>query len=171
MARKEPDYSPIFAKLGNTPYRLEHFSSTLDKTVFIPAAEMTQLRRDIVSALDNVNTTTYRYSYRDKENPEAQYMTDTLTYRDNVANSLAESFYREHGVKHIEKALETTNAAEKGNLRLMTTRHCILRELGLCKKEKGHKAIAEPLTLSSGKNVFTLRFNCKDCEMQVLRIK
>lgn len=168
-ARKEMDYSPIFAKLGNTPYRLIKFESSLDKTVFIPAGEMTQMRRDAIEALNNANLTTYPYQYRDTENRETRYMTTRLDYRDNVANPLAERFYREHGVKAIQPALEVSNTTDKSSIRVMTTRHCILRELGLCKKEKGLGRYAEPLSISSGKNKFTLKFNCKDCEMNVLK--
>lgn len=168
-ARKEMDYSPIFAKLGNTPYRLIKFESSLDKTVFIPAGEMTQMRRDAIEALNNANLTTYPYQYRDTENRETRYMTTRLDYRDNVANTLAERFYREHGVKAIQPALEVSNTTDKSSIRVMTTRHCILRELGLCKKEKGLGRYAEPLSISSGKNKFTLKFNCKDCEMNVMK--
>lgn len=167
-ARKDMDYSPIFAKLGNTNYRLKEFITTLDKRIFIPAGELTQLRRDITEALDKANITTYPFKYREKENPDARYMTEILTYRDNVANTVAERFYRDHGVKKIEGALETEHKSMKEKLRVMTTRHCILRELGMCKKEKGLGRYEEPLRITSGKNTFTLRFNCRDCEMQVL---
>ncbi len=166
-ARKDMDYSPIFAKLGNTPYFLIQYKSSLDKRVFIPAGELTQMRRDAIEALNNANLTTYPYQYRDTENRDARYMTTRLDYRDNVANTLAERFYREHGVKEIQPALEASNTTDKSSIRMMTTRHCILRELGLCKKGKGLGRYAEPLSLSSGKNKFTLKFNCRDCEMNV----
>ncbi|MDE6632855.1 MAG: DUF3656 domain-containing protein, partial [Muribaculaceae bacterium] len=169
VARKEPDYSPIFAKLGNTPYRLQKFKSLLKTSVFIPAADLTEMRRRAVAALDTANLITYPYQYRKKEDASALYMTRALDYRDNVANSLAEKFYRDHGVEKIERALETArNVSGNTPRRLMTTRHCILRELGLCKKEKGLERYSEPLYLNSGKDKFTLEFNCRDCEMHLL---
>lgn len=168
-ARKEMDYSPIFAKLGNTPYTMASFESTIDKSIFIPAGQLTQLRRALIDELDKANTTTYPFKKRAKENKDATYMTESLTYRDNVANSLARRFYTEHGVKEIEPALETSEYKSNGEVRLMTTRHCILRELGMCKKEKVAGHFKEPLRLNSGKFSFTLRFNCRDCEMQVLK--
>ena len=168
VARKEMDYSPIFAKLGNTPYRLKRFVPALDKKVFIPAAELTQLRRDAIEALDKANITTYPYKYRAKEVASCRYISTKLDYRDNVSNSLSEEFYRSHGVTEIETAMEITQPSMRTPLRLMTTRHCILREIGLCKKEKGLGDYKEPLSISSGKNTFTLRFNCRDCEMNVL---
>lgn len=169
VARKIPDFSHIFAKLGNTAYRLISFVSQLDSSVFIPAADLTEMRRHAIEALDRANITTYPFQYRKKEDLEARYMTSILDYRDNVANSLAEKFYRDHGVEKIEYALETANPyASQKPLRLMTTRHCILRELGMCKKEKGLGNFSEPLSLKSGKNTFTLEFNCRDCEMHLL---
>lgn len=168
VAKRPQDFSPIFAKLGNTPYRLESFLSDLDPSVFIPAGELTELRRRTVTALDMANQTTYPFLYRRKEDAGARYMTESIDYRDNVANSLAERFYREHGVKRIQRALEDSGKVRDKGLRLMTTRHCILRELGMCKKEKGLGRYAEPLVLDSGKDSFTLEFNCRDCEMHVL---
>lgn len=168
-ARKTPDFSGIFSRLGNTPYQMKHFTSELDPSVFIPAAELTELRRKAIAALDAANLATYPYAYRKKENAEAMYMTDTLDYRDNVANRLAEQFYREHGVRKIERAIETAAKAQASPLRVMTTRHCILRELGMCKKENRNSKVSEPLQLSSGRNTFTLEFNCRDCEMHLVK--
>lgn len=169
VAKKTPDYTHIFAKLGNTSYRLCSFTSNLDPTVFIPAADLTELRRRVIDALDKANNVSYPFQYRIKENPDALYMTDKIDYRDNVANTLSEKFYREHGVKKIEKALEVSKPnSEKKGLRLMTTRHCILRELGMCKKENGVRRYAEPLSLISGKKSFKLEFNCRDCEMHLI---
>lgn len=148
---------------------MKHFTSELDPSVFIPAAELTELRRKAIAALDAANDSTYPYSYRKNENAEAMYMTDTLDYRDNVANRLAEQFYREHGVKKIERAIETAAKAKTSPLRVMTTRHCILRELRMCKKENRNCKISEPLRLSSGRNAFTLEFNCRDCEMHLVK--
>lgn len=168
-ARKTPDYSPIFIKLGNTPYRLQKFQSDLDPTVFIPAAYLTDLRRRAIASLDNANLIAYPYLYRRKENMATQYMTKSLDYRDNVANSLSDQFYRDHGVEKIECALEASKPTDSEKpKRLMTTRHCILRELNMCKKEKGLGRYSEPLSLNSGKDNFTLEFNCQDCEMHLI---
>ncbi len=168
IAKRPQDYTPIFSKLGNTVYRLTSFKSELEPSVFIPAGELTDLRRQAIAALDEANLTTYPYKYRRKEHIESQYFSELLDYRDNVANSLAERFFREHGVKKIEPAIETTKHSDGKALRLMTTRHCILRELGMCKKKKGLGKYSEPLSLQSGKDSFTLEFNCRDCEMHVL---
>ena len=169
IARKTPDFTPIFAKLGNTPYYLQDYKSLLDPTVFIPAGELTELRRKAIEALNSANLTTYPFQYRKKEDMDARYMTRKIDYRDNVANSLAGRFYQDHGVEEIKHAMEVSGTSIKqAPHRLMTTRHCILRELGLCKKEKGLGKYSEPLTLKSGRDTFSLEFNCRDCEMHLI---
>lgn len=168
VAKKIPDFSNIFGKLGNTPYVMQEFISHIDPSVFIPAAELTELRREIIKELDQANKTTYPYLMRRNEDKNVKYVTETIDFRDNVANSIAEKFYKEHGVTVINKAIEAAKTIRKKNTRLMTTRHCILRELGMCKKEKGLGKYSEPLTISSGKDKFRLEFNCRECEMHLI---
>ena len=190
-SRREMDYRNVFDKLGNTPYRLLKYDSTMDSGRFYRVSEFTDLRRRLIELLDKSNRATYPFEYRRKENPEAEYPVAELDYKDNVANSLAEQFYREHGVTLIRKAAEVTKDLKSGDV-VMTTRHCILRELGLCRKShgmkstKGNKADAGnqeiqnrnkkgnisdlkyPLFLNYNGGRFRLDFNCGPCEMQVL---
>lgn len=165
-ARKKMDYSEEFRKLGNTIYSLREFSSGLDNSIFIPRSELSDLRRKLLSLLDEANKSTYRYDKRREEDMNISYPADKLDFRDNVSNSVAKLFYSDHGVKHIENAIEITGKAE-ASFPVMTTRHCILRELGICKKHIPPIFI-EPLTLINQKLKFQLRFDCKNCEMQVL---
>ena len=166
-ARKEMDYKPEFAKLGNTTYFLGSYKADHSPDMFIPRSEINGLRRRLVELLDNANLTTYPFDKRRKENPDAKYPKERLDFRDNVANSLARDFYHRHGVGEIEDAMETKKTEPKPGTVVMTTRHCILRELGLCKKEKILK-FKEPLKLCGGPKDFGLRFNCRQCEMEVL---
>lgn len=165
-AKRHQDYRWIFEKLGNTPYFLKDFSSDIPEDVFIPAGQLTELRRKAIAALDEANIKSYPLLRRRPEKMSARYMTKSLDFRDNVANSLARRFYEEHGVARIESAIEVSGAKE--GTRVMTTRHCILRELGMCKKSKGSRRLEEPLELSSGKDWFRLEFNCRDCEMHLI---
>lgn len=167
VARRPMDYKSEFSKLGNTIYRLRNYSSRLDSSVFIPHSEIAELRRRIVESLDSANKATYDYEYRRKENPEARFPYRNLDFRDNVANSLAEKFYRDHGVNKVERAMETSGRKPGAGTVVMTTRHCVLRELGLCKRLAG-RHIAEPLTMATGNRTYRLHFNCADCEMEVM---
>lgn len=49
----------------------------------------------------------------------------------------------------------------------MTTRHCVLREIGLCRRLAGRN-IKTPVVMTNGKQSYRLHFNCADCEMEVL---
>ena len=166
-ARNPMDYRSEFSKLGNTIYNLLSYESSLDKNIFIPKSEINSLRRKLIEILDVANKSTYPVELRRKENKSTQYISTDIDFKDNVANSLAKQFYKEHGVTKIENAIEISPKPVTSGTVLMTTRHCILRELGLCKKNKNNK-ILEPLTLSNVSNSYSLKFNCEKCEMQVL---
>lgn len=175
----------IFQKLGNTPYKLRDFKNGLKPTTFIPASELTTLRRRLVEMLDSANSATYPIRLRREEERDAQYPDCKLDYRDNVANELARTFYKSHGVSDIEPALEvggrrrgqgdnthkTVSIATgvKPGTTVMTTRHCILRDTGRCLRDSSRSnGIRLPLTLSSGQTVWRLDFDCRNCRMHLL---
>lgn len=167
-ARKEFDPKPYFEKLGNTSYKLSEFKSYIPEGFFIPASQLTAARREVVAALDKAASATYPFGYRRAENPDAKYPETILTYSANVANPRAEEFYREHGVERIEPALEVQNAPQKSKV-VMVCRHCILRELGRCKRDAKQK-LDEPLKITSGNVQMQLDFDCKNCEMCLISI-
>lgn len=164
IAKKPTDYRKIFEKLGNTPFRLRNFENRVPH-IFFPASVLTGLRREMIEKLLETKRISYRFEYKRKENREYPYPTWTMDYRDNVANSLAEAFYREHGVKEIEPALEATSKKKTTGRIIMTSRHCILRELGICLKVKPDTKL--PLTLQTGPHVFRPTFDCSRCEMHI----
>jgi putative protease len=89
-----------------------------------------------------------------------------LTYLGNVSNQNAAAFYNDLGVKNIQPAFEIQTIE---NVPVMFTKHCILYQLGYCKKEKGiDRNFKEPLYLLAGKNRLQLKFDCFNCEMQVI---
>lgn len=167
-AERPGDLRKVLGKLGNTVYELRSLElKTTEKDVFIPASILTDARRRLIESLDMAAESTYTFDMRRRENHDALFLVDRLDYRDNVANSLARDFYTGHGVKEMEPALETGLSAD-GKV-VMTTRHCILRELGWCKKEGKFDAekIKEPLFLRSGSLCMSLEFDCGICEMKV----
>lgn len=169
VAQKPLNVRNAFEKLGNTIYRLRNFESALDPKTFIPMSQLTDVRRELIEALTATAKTCYRHNLRRPEDRQAKFPADRLDYRDNVANSLSRQFYKEHGVKQIETAMEASDRPKPSTV-VMTCRHCILRELKMCKRDNPHaiKRYREPLTITSGDIRLQLRFNCADCEMQVL---
>lgn len=174
-ARNPMDFKGEFSRLGNTTFTLRTFRCNLPQNWFIPRSELASLRRELVKLLEIANLSTYRFDLRRKENINYPFPLKSIDYKENVANSLAEKFYTDHGVSSIEKALELNKGKIPAGTVVMTTRHCILRELGLCKKNRNNSNLkqginikfAEPLSLSNGKNKYTLYFDCNNCEMQV----
>lgn len=168
-AKKEFDFHRVISKLGNTPYRLRSLTLDIPASSYIPPSVLADARRNLMAMLDAANLATYRFDRRRPEDADAIYPEKSLDYRHNVANSLAVDFYRSHGVTHIEKAAECRDM-KPGEV-VMTTRHCILRELGLCRKTEAFKkaGLREPLYLRSGNTHLALHFNCDDCGMTITR--
>ncbi|MDE6271804.1 MAG: U32 family peptidase [Muribaculaceae bacterium] len=186
-ARNRRTIRDSFDKFGNTIYRIRNFTED-NFTLFIPASQLSDLRRQLIRALESASKATYRFDYRRKENSGYPYPSKQLDYRDNVANRLADQFYREHGVTSIQPAIEIgpqefhqsdeadgqrgqrKKYDEKKERIVMTTRHCILREMGKCLQRTPpcKRNFQLPLFMTSGKNKFRLKFNCEQCEMEVL---
>lgn len=167
VARRPMDIKAEFDKLGTTIYRLNDFKNDLGDSVFIPRSELSEVRRKMIELLDVANLSTYPFEYRREEDKTVSYPLKKLDFRENVSNRLAEEFFRDHGVTSIGRAMEVTGAPVKGGTVVMTTRHCILRELGMCKRLK-RGLFKEPFRLKNDRENYRLHFNCADCEMEVL---
>lgn len=160
-------------KLGNTDFAATSIKLDLSQPWFVPASVINNLRRDAIEQLTETRKLGYaRPSRRAAAEPPAVYPEDTLSYLANVYNQKAHTFYQKHGVKLIAAAYEANQ--ELDEVPLMITKHCLRFSHGLCPKEaKGVIGVqgtvtAEPMTLISGNDRFTLKFDCKPCEMHVM---
>lgn len=153
-------------KLGATCYQARDIQLVPARPAFLPASAINKLRRETVANLDAARAAAYPRPPRKAPAADAPvYPESALSYLGNVHNGKARDFYRRHGVAVIEAAFEA--GGEAGEVALMTTRHCLRYSFNLCPKEvKGLRP--DPLTLINGKEKFTLVFDCKKCEMQVL---
>jgi 23S rRNA 5-hydroxycytidine C2501 synthase len=161
------------AKLGNTDFVVNAIALNLSQAWFVPASSINALRRDAIEQLTEVRIASYqRPEKRMPANPPAIYPEDTLSYLANVYNKKARAFYEKHGVKMIAAAYEANQ--ELDEVPLMITKHCLRFSHGMCPKEaKGVIGVqgtvtAEPMTLINGNDRFTLKFDCKPCEMHVM---
>lgn len=161
------------AKLGSTDFVVSAISFDLSQAWFVPASSINALRRDAIEQLTAVRIASYqRPEKRMPANPPAIYPEDTLSYLANVYNKKARAFYEKHGVKMIAAAYEANQ--ELDEVPLMITKHCLRFSHGMCPKEaKGVIGVqgtvtAEPMTLINGNDRFTLKFDCKPCEMHVM---
>lgn len=171
-AEKAFDPEKILSKLGGTSYALRKLENKLDADTFIPASELTRTRRKAIELLDFAAKTNYTFDYRKPEDLTVLYPADSLDARDNVANKLAREFYLRHGVKRMDRAVEC--GGHPVDNEVMTTRYCILRELGMCKRSRRKEdaaRFAEPLTITTGPHRYQLQFDCANCEMRVIEEK
>ncbi len=170
VARRPMQPRGIFEKLGNTPYKLGEFVNELNPSTFIPASQLTDTRRRLIEALNSAAEATYRFDVRRGENRVYPYPDQTLVSSDNVANLKAREFYLDHGVQQMVTAPEAGGKISAGDT-VMVTRHCLLRELGACRRERGERKLREPLTITSANLKFGLDFDCDRCEMHVVLSK
>ena len=161
------------SKLGSTDFVVQNIEIATTQTWFIPASIANALRREAIEGLLAARLEGYvRPPRRSAAKPPAIYPEDTLSYLANVYNQKARQFYAKHGVNIIAKAYEANE--ELSEVPVMITKHCLRFSHGLCPKEaKGVIGVqgtvtAEPMTLISGNDRFTLKFDCKPCEMHVM---
>lgn len=161
------------SKLGSTDFITKDIQLETTQTWFVPASTANSLRRDAIDQLQQTRDLGYqRPSRRAAAEPPAIYPDNTLSYLANVYNKKARIFYEKHGVKLIAAAYEANKELEE--VPLMITKHCLRFSHGLCPKEaKGVIGVqgtvtAEPMTLINGNDRFTLKFDCKPCEMHVM---
>ncbi len=156
------------AKLGDTPFTATQINIQTQGERFIPSSTLAAWRREICELL----LSTHRMSYeRDRAGAIKHDLLQGafgkhLPFTANVGNREAEAFYKEYGAETVEPAFELKEP--KGEKVLMTCRHCLRHELGICLKQKGGRQTGDlSLRLPDGRT-FALRFDCKRCEMQVL---
>lgn len=175
-ARAEAAAREHLARLGGTRFEVhEPASMRIDwrEPRFVPPSVLNALRREVIAALEAARAAAFEpLAPGMPAAPPAPYPEDTLTYLANVYNRRAATFYARHGVKVIDAAYESHE--ELGDVSLMITKHCVRWSLSLCPKQaKGVTGVqgtvrAEPMTLVQGNERFTLRFDCKPCEMHVV---
>ncbi len=157
-------------KTGGTGFVVKRFEDRLGDR-FVATSIIAELRRNAIAALERVIRMTYRYDYRREEDKNIPYpSSQPLTYHDNVANRLAQSFYEQHGATVGEKALEVTRASSSKSdvKRVMTSRYCIRRQLNRCLKTPTGKEWKGPLYLIGNGVRYALEFDCTNCRMHLL---
>lgn len=161
----------VLGKLGGTVYVLGEVDDSLGN-LFVPVSVLAEARRKVISLLDANAADTYVYDRRrpgvladdvfEGEKP--------LDYHWNVANSLAERFYRSHGARIGSRAIEVERPRDD-EFTVMSTRYCIRRELGACLRRKDEAGrLPSPCFLRNESGVYRLDFDCGQCGMKVVKI-
>lgn len=157
------------SKLGETPYVAT--SVKVDTPWFFPMSVLTAARRSAVgklTALRQQKALDSREKFSVKNNAAA-YPLAKADYSENICNTLAEEFYKEHGVSQIASAFE--KETPEGSVPVMFCKHCVRHAIGACKKENTalSRELAEPLHLIYKNYYLRLEFDCKNCIMKVIK--
>lgn len=155
-------------KSGDTIFTVTDVTDMAGK-YFVPLSILTDLRRRALEALASARKAARPIDYRRDPQPDLTLPDEmrTLTYHDNVANRVAADFYRRCGAKQISPALEVSTSAPRSDLRVMTTRYCLRREMGRCLRTTAGRLWSGPLYLKSGPTTFRLDFDCPNCRMNL----
>lgn len=172
--KKEPAQKPEKAleqiksqltKWGNTPFVPQSIKIDLQQPLFIPVSTLNGLRRSLDDQHRQKRTETHNREEFQTVPTFHPYPDDLSSFESNVLNHLARSFYEQHAIETIPDGLERMTQPIK-RARVMTTKHCIRYATDQCPRENP-KARADDLILKSDKTTYLLKFDCKNCEMQV----
>ena len=173
----------IGKSVGHYRFSLESVSTT-SGLPFMSASALNGVRRALAQQLDSLPCQANPLMLRTLPlKPEVEFVSEQVTYRQNVANSLSEAVYHASGAASIDKAYELSHTPKA---ELMRTKYCIRYELGICPVHQknasgffdasgplkfsealqGIKAGAPLFLLNNGKRL-ELHFDCKNCEMTV----
>lgn len=162
-------------KLGDTLFQAERIEVALSADWFIPASFLADLRRETIDLL--LANQRVRYP-RDvtrwkqaRQGDKAFLLKDrSLSYRDNVANSLARRFYKKQGAREIAPAFEVKPPGEEAPL--MYAKHCLRYSLGWCPRQQAARSpYREPYYLCYKETRLRLQFDCQNCQMLILADK
>jgi putative protease len=149
-----------FGKTGNEIFDLG--TDCRNCEYFFPVSVINAWRRELIRILESERQKRYVRKTSEIIRSDIPYITDRIDFTANVSNSLSEQFYRRHGVRKIEKAVESGTVPA----RLMYAKYCIKFELGMCPVKQGAPESGDLFLTCSNKKL-KLHFDCKKCEMSV----
>ncbi len=135
---------------------------------FLPSSQWTEQRNRLYELF--VKTRKIQYPKEEYRLPQTQhaYPQEKLNYLGNVLNSQAKAFYQQHQVTQVEAALEADENIQ-GKIELMRCKHCLRYALKACPKQADHQVLDEPLHLVYKQYRLPLAFDCRRCEMIILK--
>ena len=157
------------AKTGDTPF-IANVKIKAQTLPYLKISQLNRYRRDLLDKLQNNIISGYetkRAAVKRRSPEKRTYTTQPFTpdkYA-NVYNESAKQFYADMGFDIKQYAPETQKSLT--DTRLMTTRHCILRELGMCKKLGKTKQFKEPFYLKNSEISLQIKFDCTRCGMSI----
>ena len=132
--------------------------------IFAPASLLAEVRREGLEALLKAREALPREHRIMADDGTARYPREQVSRYENVTNSMAAEFYRRHGAREIEPALECARSTV--GQRVMESSYCIRREIGECLRER--PTLHGDLYLRHGASRYRLEFDCRRCVMSLV---
>lgn len=154
-----------FKKSGDSDSTIGNVEIKTEKIPFLPVSKLNELRRELLEKLmqerlKNYQKTLFKPHFSHSSQALNQPKVLMIDYKSNVLNKYAKEFYEKQGCEVKEMALES--GIPKTGKKAMTTKHCLKYAFDMCKSSKKLYLVDE-----KGKR-YELKFNCKDCEMEIL---
>ncbi|NDW18540.1 U32 family peptidase [Dysgonomonas sp. 216] len=155
------------SRTGNTVFNVSKVDINISQNWFIPASQVADWRRAITERLMQVRNLAYRNKEPKFEQTYHVFPEKEITYLGNVMNNKSRLFYEQHQSVVVEPAFERKH---RDLVPLMFSRHCIKYSLGICPRvHKDNTKLKEPLFLLYNDTRLQLVFDCKECEMKVIK--
>ncbi|MBF0391002.1 MAG: U32 family peptidase [Desulfamplus sp.] len=159
---------------GNTIFEVKDFciATNMFEPGFLPKSLLNSLRREALEQLTVLRKESYEVKKRGiLKCKNLIYPEKNLNYQANIFNRYAKNFYEKYGAEVVEQAFET-GLASSGKI-VMTTKYCILKEIGACLKNTQNKKVGKlkielPLFLTDGNHTYKLQFDCQKCQMYLI---
>ncbi len=161
-------------KSSHDSFEIRDLEMPSDGLPFVAVAVLNKLRREALELLEVAILDAYKTNKTQTQidrSTEVNYPYTSVLADNSVTNSLARKFYLDHKTENIEPALETLRSYD--GAKVMSCRYCLRRELGACLKDSGvdyNKLIPrEDLYIRTARHTYKLSFDCKKCEMYILK--
>ena len=167
-----------FSKMGDTVFILKNIDIK-GVSPFIPVSKLNEIRRDLTEKLKENILKNYEFKRRNLNYKQIEFPKNIQNdYKLNITNKNAKQLYEESGLTEIQKGFEISPHIK--NAVLMQTKNCMRKLAGICpyrhseKSEDSLKKVKQPnynknlyLEDSFG-NKYPLKFDCKNCVMEIL---
>ncbi len=158
IEKMKENYKKSLSKTNDTVFFVKEIAFKSEYYAFLPVSKINEIRTVLINELIEKILSKYRVKQQ-KPVGISKYPMDSGDYRLNCHNKKAKEFYELCECKVLENSLESTKSYN--NKILMQTKHCLRRAFLGCKNQ-------DELFLLDEKNVkYPLKFDCKNCEMQI----
>ncbi|MBE9468597.1 MAG: U32 family peptidase [Bacteroidetes bacterium] len=155
------------SKTGNSIFNASKIEINVKENYFIQISALNNMRREVLTLLEKEREKNYKLQRVSLVKNNFPYPEKKLDFNANILNKKAEEFYKRHKAEKTEPAFELQKKLDGKTI--MTTRHCLKYQFGLCPKIKKHSKIVEPLYLVDKNNKYRLEFDCKNCVMKIIK--